>query len=70
MPSKSNVIQVPDSSSLEKTEDLIRQRAYGYYEDRGREDGHDLEDWVRAEAEIQGKKTIESVVSKRAANAA
>jgi hypothetical protein len=24
------------------------------YEERGREDGHDLDDWLRAEAEITG----------------
>ena len=30
----------------------IRCRAYKLYEDRGRTDGHALEDWVQAEAEI------------------
>jgi Protein of unknown function (DUF2934) len=30
----------------------IRQGAYELYEARGREDGHDLEDWLRAESEI------------------
>jgi len=33
----------------------IAQRAYELYEARGREDGHDLEDWLRAEAEIMGE---------------
>lgn len=33
-------------------EQLIRSRAYELYEERGRADGHDLEDWLRAEAEI------------------
>ncbi len=33
-------------------EDQIRARAYELYEERGKEDGHDLEDWVRAEAEV------------------
>jgi len=33
----------------------IAQRAYELYEARGREDGHDLDDWLRAEAEIMGK---------------
>jgi Protein of unknown function (DUF2934) len=46
----------PDEGSLELTEDIIRARAYRFYEDRGYEDGHDLEDWVRAEAEVFGKK--------------
>lgn len=36
-------------------EEQIRCRAYQLYEERGREDGHDLEDWVRAEAEITGR---------------
>ena len=30
----------------------IRCRAYELYEEHGRSDGHALEDWVRAEAEI------------------
>jgi hypothetical protein len=46
----------PDEGSLELTEDTIRARAYWFYEDRGCEDGHDLEDWLRAEAEVFGKK--------------
>lgn len=39
-------------SSVGSTEELIRGRAYELYERRGREDGHDLEDWLEAEAEI------------------
>ena len=35
----------------------IRVRAYELYEKRGREDGHELEDWLRAEKEITQKKT-------------
>ena len=34
----------------------IRMRAYELYEARGREDGHELEDWLRAEEEITRKK--------------
>jgi Protein of unknown function (DUF2934) len=30
----------------------IRVRAYELFEQRGREDGHDLDDWLRAEAEL------------------
>lgn len=33
-------------------EQQIRDRAYELYEARGREDGHDLEDWHQAEKEI------------------
>ena len=34
----------------------IRLRAYELYEERGREDGHELDDWLRAEEEITQKK--------------
>jgi Protein of unknown function (DUF2934) len=34
----------------------IRLRAYQLYEARGREDGHDKEDWFRAKEEIAIKK--------------
>ena len=33
-------------------EDQIRARAYQLYEERGKEDGHDVDDWIRAEAEL------------------
>jgi hypothetical protein len=45
----------PEKGSLELTEELIRIRAYRFYEERGCEHGHDLEDWLRAETEILGK---------------
>jgi len=35
-----------------KRDDEIRRRAWMLYEQRGREDGHDIEDWLRAEAEL------------------
>ena len=35
-------------------EEEIRRCAYELYDERGREDGHDLDDWLRAEAEITG----------------
>jgi len=35
-------------------EEEIRRRAYELYEARGREDGHDLDDWLHAAAEITG----------------
>ena len=36
-------------------EEQIRRRAYELYEARGRENGHDLDDWFEAEAEITGR---------------
>jgi len=35
-------------------EEEIRRRAYEIYEGRGQEDGRDVEDWLRTEAEITG----------------
>ncbi len=43
------------TDTVKRTEtmtDEIRTRAYQLYEDRGRVDGYDLDDWLRAEAEI------------------
>lgn len=37
---------------IEAIEHTIAYRAYELYEARGREGGHDLEDWFRAEAEL------------------
>ena len=33
-------------------QEQIRRRAYELYEQRGREDGHELSDWVQAESEV------------------
>ena len=43
-------------SDPQELERQIRQRAHELYEARGREDGHDLDDWLRAEEEITSKK--------------
>jgi DUF2934 family protein len=43
-------------------ENEISQRAYELYEARGREDGHEQEDWLRAEEEITGKKVRTATV--------
>jgi len=42
--------------------DQIRRRAYELYEERGREDGHELEDWLRAEEEIQEMRALSAAV--------
>ena len=34
----------------------FRRRAYELYEERGREDGHEQEDWFRAKEELTIKK--------------
>jgi hypothetical protein len=40
-------------TGAEAVAEQIRIRAYELYEARGREDGHDMEDWFEAEAETQ-----------------
>ena len=37
---------------LYPTHDEIAQLAFSLYESRGREEGHELEDWLRAEQEL------------------
>jgi len=34
----------------------IRRRAYELYEQRGRTNGHDLDDWLQAEREIKARR--------------
>jgi len=40
----------------------VRRRAYELYEQRGKEDGHDLEDWLQAESEVVQAKTKAATV--------
>jgi Protein of unknown function (DUF2934) len=44
------------TSEPQELEHQIRLRAQELYEARGREDGHELDDWLRAEEEITSKK--------------
>jgi hypothetical protein len=44
----------PSFSESRPDADRIAQRAYQRYEARGREDGHDMDDWFEAERELQG----------------
>jgi len=53
-PKKQPTSVANDQQELE-LEDQIRMRAHELYEARGREDGHEMEDWLRAEEEITGK---------------
>jgi hypothetical protein len=58
MKSSQVVPSVPIKADLQKTDsggelqDHIRARAYQLYEQRGRDDGHNLDDWLQAEAEL------------------
>jgi hypothetical protein len=40
-------------------DEKVRSRAYEIYEARGREPGHDWDDWLEAERELQPKRERE-----------
>ena len=44
------------SEKTSSEENEIRARAYELFQERGGEHGHDAEDWLRAEREIQGSR--------------
>ena len=45
-------------ASFEDPQQKIRERAYQIYEQRGRLDGHAVEDWLQAEAEVAGRAAL------------
>jgi uncharacterized protein len=44
-------------------QERVRRRAYEIYEQRGRENGHELDDWLQAESEIAPKLTRRKTMS-------
>jgi len=52
IPPTTKAVALPSTGYPPEIEEAIRRRAHELYEQRGREDGHDLEDWLEAEAEI------------------
>jgi hypothetical protein len=46
-----------ENETTEQTQEQIRRRAYELYQERGREDGHELDDWLQAEAEVTQERT-------------
>jgi hypothetical protein len=54
-PKKQPTTEISELQEFE-LEHQIRLRAYELYEARGREDGQEQEDWLRAEAEITNNK--------------
>jgi hypothetical protein len=49
-PTATAPVSQPAASSV--TEEAVRERARELYEQRGRQDGHALDDWLAAESEI------------------
>ncbi len=50
----STIRQTTESTS--DIQEQIRRRAHELYEQRGREDGHELDDWLQAESEVTQQK--------------
>jgi hypothetical protein len=51
--------QMPTIAVMKSAPDLqeqIRRRAYELYEQRGRDGGHEIGDWLQAESELTQKK--------------
>ena len=47
------------SRSVSNNHEVIAQRAYALYLSRGRENGHDVEDWLQAERELREATSVE-----------
>jgi hypothetical protein len=56
---KASAVQAVETTTLPQSngnvEDLVRFRAYQLFEQRGRNHGFDMEDWLRAEGEVTQK---------------
>src|SRR5436190_9545046 len=58
---KKSKVKNPSGNSEEfaiHLQEQIRRRAYELYERRGRNDGHETEDWLAAEAQLTGERTL------------
>jgi hypothetical protein len=50
--SNSNQIRTEVTNPTPQLQEQVRRRAHEVYEQRGREEGHGLDDWLQAEAEV------------------
>jgi len=51
---KADIKTLPIFEEIGKRLEDVRQRAFQLFQDRSRETGHEIEDWVKAEREILG----------------
>jgi hypothetical protein len=60
MPNRETQSLSQTTEAVREIQEQIRDRAYELYEQRGKVDGQDLEDWLRAESEVtqQEEKTV------------
>lgn len=49
-----NKANQPSPAENHPDQDEVEQRAYELYQARGGQPGHDLEDWLQAEREVNG----------------
>jgi Protein of unknown function (DUF2934) len=52
-PDSSGTVQVAGVRAPANREQAIREAAYALFQARGCEPGHDLDDWLQAEAQVQ-----------------
>jgi hypothetical protein len=52
----------PKSPDVE-IEEQIRQRAYQFYEGRGRADGNAMDDWLQAEEDVLGSREAKAATA-------
>jgi Protein of unknown function (DUF2934) len=57
-------LQTTAAGDPQEVEHQIRQRAYELYEEGGKQDGHELDNWLRAKEEITGKKARSASASR------
>jgi hypothetical protein len=57
MPEKTRAHESPDRAVTAQPKDEIAARAHQYWEERGRQDGYDVEDWLKAEQEIKQRRS-------------
>jgi hypothetical protein len=56
VPVEQGTVSTVPGPELVPSHDSIRNRAYELYEQRGREDGREQQDWFKAEHEIRVRK--------------
>jgi hypothetical protein len=57
-PNSTAVETIQSADSGRDVQEQIRMRAFELYEQRGRQEGYDLEDWLQAEEEITAGRTL------------
>ena len=56
-PARAN--ETRDTSQTDVATDDIARRAYEHYEERGRQPGHEMDDWLQAERELRPRHSEE-----------